>query len=342
MRFMQCAAKYVPTPTRGEISSYLQTLYESVAETMPDSGSESSACSGNEDVELCDCKDVQDLQERPAKQEVRKLPPGSMFEQWRQYRELGNPGGYKLFWQVWTQDWAHLKFRGKRSHGICSVCMKHKLMIRALSGDAQARLKQRHLYDLHLKGQYRDRTRYWGYRSMSRLARSLQSKILCLTIDAADQAKFAWPRSHKLNAKIYDTFQRPRSKIYGGLVHGFFTMLTVSHADTCRGSSFTAELIAHMLTVVSHHVDLRDFTIHILLDNAAGSNKNNCVMGLLGLLTFFGLAAQICVHFLRVGHTHEDGFGQLFPTRVVWGSGVGFGVLGAPMLNLQPVPRAET
>ena len=302
MRYMQCAPKHIPSATRGEVSSYLQTLYDNVAETLPDSASESNASSGDE-LGAWDCNDADALHQKPVKKEVRKLPHGSMYEQWRQYKELGNPGGYKLFWKTWTEDFAHLRFRGKRSHAVCNVCLKHKLMIRALGADAQGRLKQRHLYDMHLRGQYEDRQQYWRARS---IARSLQEKVACMVLDAMDQSKFAWPRSFRIGAKEFESFTRPRSHIYGGLCHGHYSLLTISHADTCKGSSMTVEILAHMLTLLSKTVDIRDWTINVLLDNAAGSNKNNCVFSFFGALIYFGLVGHVNVLFLRVGHTHED------------------------------------
>ena len=111
----------------------------------------------------CDCDDIEVLNRKADSpenvEEPRKMPPGSIYEQWRQYKELGGigAGGYTLFWSVWTQDFAFLGFRGKRSHAACSFCLRHKLLIRAFSHNAQARLKQRILYDQHLKMQYRDR-----------------------------------------------------------------------------------------------------------------------------------------------------------------------------------------
>lgn len=286
---MECARKHVPTPLRGEISSYLESLYQSVAEFMPDSASESGE--GDADFEVtCDCEDKQLLQQTRAQKEVRKLPPGSMYEQWRQYKELGHVGGYKVFWKTWTEDFNHLKFRRFRSHAICSVCLKHRLMIKHLSGDIRARVKQRHLFDLHLKAQYRDRQRYWHVRS---IARTLTQKVLCLTVDAVDQAKFAWPRSFRLDAKCFEKYQRPRSHIYGGFMHGLFTVLTISHADVTKGSLFTADMLGWMLTTASHHFgDLSDYTVHILLDNASGSNKNNCIFAFCAILTALGLILE--------------------------------------------------
>ena len=310
-RYADCAAKLKPSPLRGEVWSYIKTLYESVAETLPDD----SDCEADEQIDdNCDCDDVQILNSKAdnlqGTEERRKMPPGSVYEQWRQYKETfqgGIAAGYTMFWSVWTTDFAHLGFRGIRSHAMCSVCLRHKLLIRSFSHNVQARLKQRFLYDMHLNAQYTDRVGYWNVRAQARL----YTPILCFIIDAMDQAKFTYPRDPLFMSKEFDGFQRPRAHVYGGYAHGFFTLLTVSAADVCKGGSTTVDLIAHTLTMVSKQVDVSKYELYIMLDNASGSNKNNTVFCFAALLALCGLVASCRVMFLRVGHTHED-IDQLF------------------------------
>ena len=137
-RFMECRAKHQPTASRGDVYSYRMTLYESVAETMPDDGDSDFDELADDDCDVCDASDitvsavnsVDKTCATAGKHEVRHMPPGSIFEQWRQFKELGFSHGYKLFWSVWKEDFDFLKFRGKRSHGQCSICVSRKLLIR--------------------------------------------------------------------------------------------------------------------------------------------------------------------------------------------------------------------
>ena len=150
---------------------------------MPDDGDSDFDELVDDDCDVCDASDitvsavnsVDKTCATAGKHEVMHMPPGSIFEQWRQFKELGFSHDYKLFWSVWKKDFDFLKLRGKRSHGQCSICVSHKLLIRSFSNDVRARLKQRHLYDNHLKHQYEDRQTYWNLRAQSRLLQRIGS-----------------------------------------------------------------------------------------------------------------------------------------------------------------------
>lgn len=293
----------------GEVWTYLQSVYDSIAETLPEDDDQDIVFSSDGINDACDVDDVSisaagdpDIMEPNSEYEIRRLPPGSIYEQWRQYKEVGNEGSYSLFWSVWNSDFWFMKFRGKRAHSQCPICLKHKLLIREFSHDTKSRVKQRHLYDLHLKSQYCDRKHYWHLRSEARLYR----KIIVFVIDAMDQGKFAYPRDPSFASKFFDGFQRPRAHVYGLIAHGVFTLLSVSAADAFKGGSTTCELIAHALTLLSNQCDIHEYEVHVLMDNAGSANKNNTVFMFLGFLVLCGLVRSTFALFLRVGHTHED------------------------------------
>jgi hypothetical protein len=183
------------------------------------------------------------------------------------------------------------------------VCVKHRLLLRELAGDAAGRLKQRLLYDRHLAPQYRDREAYWLFRASARV----KQRVLCIILDGMDQAKFAWPRAPFLSPHEFDSYHRPRLHIWGALVHGLFRLLTVSHADVFKGGATTVEVLMHILDKVrGMGVDLHDYHAHIQLDNTSGSNKNNTVLAWAGAICAAGVLGSCALGFLRCGHTHED------------------------------------
>jgi hypothetical protein len=192
-----------PSPQCGEIHSYLQSLYESVVETMPHDDlkaedDRSLPAVGDEYNGLepalpaiSDVPSVSATFSDRSNADLRFLPPGSIYEQWRQYTEAVQKVGFKLFWRVWVQHYSKLlAFRPHMMHSVCAVCVKHRLLLRELSHDIRARVKQRMLYDRHLAMQFADRQSYWSLRASSRL----RSKIVCMIVDGMDQSKFAWPR----------------------------------------------------------------------------------------------------------------------------------------------------
>ena len=301
VRYLRRANNLVPSPVWGEVWSHLEELYQSVAETIPDdSDAELEPDEGPDIIEVLDYKQCE-----PITDDVRRhLAPGSIYDLWRQYKELGGAGGYKVFWNVFTHDFKDkLAFRSKRQHSVCPVCMKHKMLLKTLAHDSAARNRQRIMYDNHLKRQYMDRRVYWALRASSRL----MSNIICLIIDGIDQAKFGWPRAEFMHNHEWDDFNRPRLHVWGALVHGYFTLYTLSHADVNKGSSTTVDVVAYILTRL-HRIgtNLADFHIHVQLDNTCSSNKNNCVLLFMGLMVSLGLIAGFTINFLRPGHTHED------------------------------------
>ena len=308
-------ARYLERPNSqtsvkwGEVHSYLEELYQTQAEWLPTE--ESSAFQFNlEDddyeSEISVASGCRDGVAAEPTETVRGLPPGSMFEQWRQYAATrDNPSGFRLFRQVWKHDFAaKLIFRSGFMQAVCPVCVKHKLLIRMLSQDSNARLKQRHLYDRHLKSQYADRQVYWTLRASARL----REKVLLIIFDGIDQAKFAWPRSRFLTSdnKDFGSMHRPRLHIWGLLVHGVMAVITVSHADMFKGGATAVEILAWTLSELTRTgADLSDMNLYVQMDNTASSNKNNTVLAFLAMLVGLRLVGSAYATFLRAGHTHE-------------------------------------
>ncbi len=99
----------VCSSVHGEIHSYLMSLYESVAETLPEDEcgdytdetqeQDEEADESRESLRVLAClsgePDINDAMNEDV-QPRRFLPPGSIYECFRQYQALGKPGGYKL------------------------------------------------------------------------------------------------------------------------------------------------------------------------------------------------------------------------------------------------------
>ena len=293
----------------GEVHTYLRSLYESAAETMPHDDHSDPVRSPLEDevegvAESLRLPSVAARHSEHMGNNLRFLPPGTIFEQWRQFIEVGQRRcSFRLFWSVWKKDFDKLlAFRSHTMHSICPVCVKHKLLLKELVDDIHARVKQRMLYDRHLALQYLDRQQYWSLRASSRL----QCKTICIILDGMDQAKFSWPRAPFFSSHEFDSYHRPRLHIWGALVHGYGLFMTVSHADVFKGGSTTVDVLMIILDhLMQIGLDLRDYHIHIQLDNTSGSNKNNTVLLWAGAMCAAGLLGSCALGFLRVGHTHE-------------------------------------
>ena len=296
-----------PKPVYSEVFSYLQSLYDSVAETLPLDDPKSSKKHKQSDVWSEDEDSYTVKTKSPDSQELRYLPPGTIFDLWRQYNTttVGQKCSWHTFHQCWSTDFAgKLAFRDKYLFSICPVCVQYKLLIRHLGSDLNGRIRQRALYDRHLAAQYADRKMYWSMRASSRLH---CKQIVCI-VDGMDQGKYATPRSKIFESHSFDRFTRPRLHVWGLLCHGYMAWLSVSDSDVVKGGSTTAELLVHMLTTLKGHhgLELEDYEVIVQLDNTGSSNKNNCVLQLASLLTQRKAIRRMVISFLRVGHTHED------------------------------------
>ena len=128
------------------VSQYLGEVYESEAETLPEDTQDDSIhwwVDVMEDIDNSDPLRVVSVKAghtaHPAGVDTRWLPPGSPFEYWQQYRSAFKDFkcSFRYVLCVWKSDWAQLlKFCAHGQHAICADCVKHKLVIRQLAGDA--------------------------------------------------------------------------------------------------------------------------------------------------------------------------------------------------------------
>ena len=257
----------------GEVYSYLETLYQSVAERLPEDDAAELEC-GEEGSDDSEAEQSNILLQADCEASVtvghdakRYLPPGSIFDEYKQYIALGNAQcSFKCFLNVWQTHFAGLLgFRGKRQHATCPTCTKHKLLLSCMP-NAAARSRQRLLYDRHLADQYRDRQVYWKVRAESRMP---DTQTLSIVMDSIDQSKFAWPRGRIFRSKQFDGFHRPRLHITACIAHGKAALVYVAHSDVSHSGSTTVDMLAHMFTKLRESVAWTDLNMFSSLVVAA-------------------------------------------------------------------------
>ena len=297
---------------RSWVVSYLEELYESEAETMPEHLEDLDALwiedvvGGSEfyDPASLACLDV--AAPPGVRAETRWLPSGSIFEWWQMYNHTFSEHkcSFRYFWHLWNCEFSHkLRFRGVQQHGICAVCCSHKLLIKQLGHDVVRRNKQIQLLDEHRRQQYLDRRVYWAVRANA----GLTPTVVCLICDGMDQGKFGYPRHPCVKSKDLESLQRPRLHVNALLCHNQEVLVAVSRADFPKNTNVTLELIAHALTrLQAKGLDLKRAHVHIQLDNTSSCNKNNHLFRWCASAISAGIIKDITVAFLRKGHTHED------------------------------------
>ena len=114
-----------PKPVFAEVYSYLQSLYDSVAETLPLDDKRKGGV-WSEDVD-----DYKICPSAKGPEELRYLPPGTIYDLWRQFNSTS---GQKCSWHTFHSCWSNefvgkLTFRDKYLFSVCPVCVQHKLLI---------------------------------------------------------------------------------------------------------------------------------------------------------------------------------------------------------------------
>ena len=201
-----------------------------------------------------------------------------------------------------------LRIRSSTHHGKCSVCVRHRLIIKRV-GQGPARTSQLLLYQQHLRRQYRDRQQYWHCRAVSRLQASSGEPVteVSLILDSMDQAKHCYPRSECMGSKEFQQFYRPKMMNTSIIIHGHAVLVGLSPSNVPGNSSRAAELLAYSMTKsVELGINWSMCFLHVEADNCAKEIKNQCVLRLVASLTCQHKLAGCQLSFLSSGHSHED------------------------------------
>ena len=217
----------VEQPQTRLVNLFMQELYESAAEPMPDSFSATGVWDVDAMVENPDeyaqvwqpsqtlPEQIQALSATDLGVPTRHLPHGRVHDLYLQFlswydanvggkggeghdgREAKGPASYSTFHRHWHTTWAGcLKFRKVAQHSTCQVCFELKKSMHAARGDLAAKVEYAGKLREHLNTQYQDRCLYWSLRWASRQYQD----VLVIIVDSMDKTKFGIPR--------YGFFQR--------------------------------------------------------------------------------------------------------------------------------------
>lgn len=302
-------ARFVPKGREGTekqaiVVEFLEGLYKSAAESLPDCPSKST--SNKRPRQAPHERDDPKLD----RSSIRHLPPGSIVDYLRLLR-ADYPHlklSQKLFSKVWGEHFSHkLRIRGSAHHSKCSTCIRHRLIIRRV-GTGPGRAAQLRELQKHLKLQYADRATYWADRSRSRLAAGSPScSEVTAILDSFDQAKHAFPRSEAMSAKDFNSWARPKMSATTLILHGDGVVHALSPPHIPGNSSRTIEILsAGMTRCVQNGVDWRHCALHLQSDNCAKECKNQSVLRFLATMVATHRLKSARLSCLMSGHSHED------------------------------------
>lgn len=208
-----------------------------------------------------------------------------------------------------------MTFRPVSQHHECATCIRHRAMVRALSGHSNARAAQQRLFYDHLRQQHLDRICYWTMRAESR-DRSMPS--VTVVTDGMDQAKFALPRHEAMRSKEFAQFMRPRLHISCAIAHGWLIVFQISPPDLPKDGNASIELISHVLSMLKDRgAHLPSLRVTVQSDNTCRECKNSLMVRFLASLTSSRTVGSCALSCLRAGHSHED-IDQIFGQLARW------------------------
>ena len=234
--------------------------------------------------------------ERFDQYEIRYLPPSCMRDHFESMKALTDLQGvsFKTFWKTWHEQFPFLKLRSSSIHAQCSVCVRHKLLVRGLSNHLSARRHQIDLLSAHLRKQYLDRQTYWALRGSARLRTFVHMTAI---IDSMDQVKFLYPRSALVYAKELSNFQRPKLHVTLCIGHGHSFNFYVSNHNHAKDSSVMTEIVAHFVgRLAASGVNLPEMHLHLQADNTPRELKNNTLLRFLTACTSHRYLASVLLY----------------------------------------------
>jgi hypothetical protein len=216
-------------------------------------------------------------------------------------------GVYKADSPDGTKGWYDtLKMRKWLPFAKCDTCSAYRTAL-ANTVDPKVRTYLRREQAAHLAHTRRERASYMLRQKAGIL---WPERFLSLIFDGADCSKTEIPqmsyRSHASSAA-----QKVKMHLMGAIAHGLQAFLFTCPPHIAQGHNVTIQALFAVLVHVKRTTGRIPPILYIQLDNTTKQNKGKFLMGYLGTLVKAGVIQEAFVHFLPVGHTHED-IDQLF------------------------------
>ena len=219
----------------------------------------------------------------------------------------GERPSYSSFVRVYHSDWQHcLKIRHEGQHSKCSDCEKFKRLLRLSSKGSDIHRSVMTDYTAHIQDMLSDRKLDAKLRAR---ARAHPEKLLNLSIDSMDVAKWKCPRNLAA-AKDFQSLWRPECTFTVVLIEGINECFYVMDMDIIKDSNLMITLLSRAIHTAFQHYDAKGWqrpsALRIHSDNAAGETKNQHVFRWCSALLYKGVFSEISVTQFRVGHSHGE------------------------------------
>ena len=136
-----------------------------------------------------------------------------------------------------------------------------------------------------------------------------EESCLSMIRDGADQAKFKIPRNLEM-ATHFTTFWRPQLHLAAVLVHGLMDIYFAADENLKKDADTSVQELSEALELAEAALFKKGKCLPahlcIQMDNTPRENKNQLLLKWAASLASGKKFKSVSLHFLRVGHTHED------------------------------------
>ena len=247
----------------------------------------------------------------PKEDEVHWLPPNTtlmeIYNTALQFLEFppNEVPSYSTFVRAYHKDWQGiLKIRHEGQHSKCADCEKFKRYVRITGRDSDVHKVVMQEYSQHIKDMLADRR---VDALLLTRARECPEKLLSVSIDSMDTAKWRCPRNLSAS-KDFAGLWRPECTFTVILVAGISEDFYLMDQDIIKDSNLMITLLSRSIHKAFEHYDSKGWPrpacLRIHSDNAAGETKNQHVFRWCAALLNADIFAEVAVTQFRVGHSH--------------------------------------
>lgn len=205
------------------------------------------------------------------------------------------------FRKMWRIKYPHVQVPPFSRFSKCFHCWEYKCGMEGTT-NADARIRIKELFMLHLLNQMEERRHYWIFKRSCYISPEL---YMCIIVDGMDQNTTMVPRMRQTVKNIEHRFVK--THLCGALVHGIGLYCDVWFGAHHKHDS--NQVVSTLFYVIGDVLRRKGFlppTLRIQADNCTRENKNIYMFALCAALVGLGFFKEVELCFLIVGHTHED------------------------------------
>eukprot|EP00727_Mastigamoeba_balamuthi_P011079 m51a1_g6594 hypothetical protein (352) ;mRNA; r:273952-277156 len=210
----------------------------------------------------------------------------------------------KLFYYIWLTDFPWLRcVKRKGEHRVCSICAAYwdQVCNHALTPEELMSLRT---------SQSQHRSDFTHERTFvvqeCNACRSDAANRWCIIIDGMTAPNLPCLRCNYNN---WGNCPRPGLLIMGVLDYTFNQvryLLSMSGLWPKNQDLIGTTLLLHIVEHLRLNPTYQPRSLTLILDNPVNQNKNNVMLGILGMLVHCGFVDEVFLFFQQPGHTHND------------------------------------